>query len=821
MLLNLFGASEFYEFTVEEGSVGGLSFDANVGSLVSLFDGAFIDLQVMENGEWISLSDSDSGLGLIDVLGIFGSSAQVEASELEAGEYRVVYGSTNVLAAGSTINWAVEVTDTSLTDFSGLPGDPISGNVITDPSFVEGEQDQLGIDDLAGLNILVDGVFVDAGTGTVVEGEHGQLTIDADGNYTYEPNGDAESVGQVEVFEYQLVHPDGTTDTANLYIRIDSEDADLVWDDSDLSAPAVTVDANDDLDSAQIEVVNIVTTEEVPTAIQYTSVLLFGGSGTFDFSISDETVSDVTIDVSSSGLANLLTNMNFTLSEMIDGQWVQIADGSDGGLIDIIGIGADSIQATMEALAAGEYRLEVSNAGLGLLTNITAGVSFETTHLTEVVAGDVSGASGNVIVDDHLGSDNTAVSVMNGDGVFVIPGHGGLVVEGEYGQLTIMSNGDYEYVPNGDNLNGIGQTDSFTYKLTHPNGDESEATLTIDLEAHPDSVEGWEDVLAELDVVANDDNGIASIDSTFRVESGGPDASALDESIAANANPFGGSLTRSTSLTFTVDENRETGITLTALSPDIALLSDSLVVTITGPGGFTQSFSGVGGLLGLGGLGVAQELSGLQEGSYDVTATYARPNGISTGGTLSLSYETDSTTFLDEFVAADTSSAIGNVLADDNLGSSFTVLQVEQNGDWVEVVDGTTVIGDHGTLTINADGSYVYEPNSDLEDIGGVDSFTYRLEHPNGTVDDATLSIDVEHGDGPYVPPMMLSSFSLGDMDFGDNADELVFPESEDSIEEGELAASGAESAEEVPMGDFSEPQDPLSDEFDQSSYVY
>ena len=120
----------------------------------------------------------------------------------------------------------------------------------------------------------------------------------------------------------------------------------------------------------------------------------------------------------------------------------------------------------------------------------------------------------------------------------------------------------------------------------------------------------------------------------------------------------------------------------------------------------------------------------------------------------------------------------GNVLADDTLASAFTKFLVQdENGDFVEVSEAKTVIGDHGTLTINPDGSYSYVPNTDFEAINQVDEFTYRLEHPNGTVADATLSITIENGTGPYVPPAPAMAFfddvvALGEFNVSD-ADEM------------------------------------------------
>jgi hypothetical protein len=62
--------------------------------------------------------------------------------------------------------------------------------------------------------------------------------------------------------------------------------------------------------------------------------------------------------------------------------------------------------------------------------------------------------------------------------------------------------------------------------------------------------------------------------------------------------------------------------------------------------------------------------------------------------------------------------------------------------------------------------------------------------------------------------------FSLSDMDDGSGDGDLVLPEFGDSNEEEELVASGSEMMEEVPMGDYSEAQNPLNDELDQNTYV-
>jgi len=173
---------------------------------------------------------------------------------------------------------------------------------------------------------------------------------------------------------------------------------------------------------------------------------------------------------------------------------------------------------------------------------------------------------------------------------------------------------------------------------------------------------------------------------------------------------------------------------------------------------------------------IDQVLENLAAGTYTVRADYTRTAAWWIEEKLTLNVTTETLTHLDEIVASAPVDATGNVLADDTLASVFTKFLVQdENGDFIEVTEAKTVTGDFGTLTINPDGSYTYTPNADLDAINQVDQFTYRLEHPNGTVSDATLAIVIENGTGPYVPPepmMMAMSFGGDDVvplgEFGD-----------------------------------------------------
>jgi len=477
------------------------------------------------------------------------------------------------------------------------------------------------------------------------------------------------------------------------------------------------------------------------------------------FTVEEGHTGDATITVSAGSLVGLFSGAQAQIQIRDEsGDWVTMTSIGDNGILDLIGIGANSAQIEIPDLGPGEYRVigGASGVGIGTLLTVNAGVQFY--DHTTIGGYEAETVTGNVIDENDTVTETTVVTEVNGQPV----GGPGAVINGDHGVLTINPDGSYSYTPN-EVGSAIGQVDAFTYTIEDADGNVDTATLYVGIDSEGQGLI-WTDPTqpAALEMVANDDDGTAVIDSANRVEAGGPSASGT----AAISGGFGGT-SATVTRTFTVDANDEASIKFVASSPDEALQSDSLTVTITGDNGFSQTLTGTSGLFS--GFGVDQVLSGLPAGNYTVTASYSRPGASLLGGTLSLEFTGQSITHLDEFVVNDTDPATGNVLEDDTLGSTYTKFLVDDGtGNFVEVTDGSTIVGDHGTLTINADGSYSYEPNSDLGEIGGVDEFTYRLEHPNGATEDATLSISVGHGDGPFEPPAVglladAISFELAD----------------------------------------------------------
>ncbi|CAK7001426.1 MAG: hypothetical protein KER_00002 [Kerstersia gyiorum] len=434
-----------------------------------------------------------------------------------------------------------------------------------------------------------------------------------------------------------------------------------------------------------------------------------------------------------------------------NGNWKVLEESGSGGLIDIIGIFGGKAKFTINDLPPGEYQVIAAVRGLSVLT--TTKVEGTTTFYdhTEVGSYKVTPVSGNVLDNDAAG-EGAKVTHIDGEQVGA---NGTTTFEGKYGSLTIGANGEFTYTPYDTNGLGIGKVETFEYTIKAADGSESTAEIHIRIDSDGQGLIWPEDPSqpAEVDLVANNDTGETVINSDYLVIQGGPSEQAPSQTIGGI---FAGAVTKTSSVNFTVDPDSKADVKITASSPDELLVSDSLKVTVTGPNGYSKTYTGTGGLFS--NLSVQEMLQGLEAGNYIVTATYQR-SGTGTGGKLELAYETQSVTHLDEYVVKDIQAATGNVLADDHLGSTYTKFLVDNgSGQFVAVANGTTVAGLYGVLTINTDGSYSYAPTSSLADIGKEDVFTYRLEHPNGTSEDATLTIAVEHGTGPFEPEALDSA---------------------------------------------------------------
>ncbi|CRN06907.1 hypothetical protein PYEL_27300 [Pseudomonas sp. URMO17WK12:I11] len=479
----LAGFSKTFTWTVGAGTTADPTLTLNTGSALALLDNATFTLQVKNaSGAWVTLATGNSQ-GLLDlVLLPLGQGLRVDIGELRAGDYRLTVGSGGI-GLLTTVNTTLQVDTTSLTQFTGT-GAATSGNVVTDVG-IDGTTDARGPDSDAVLQVLKGGSYVTAGSATTVQGQYGTLVIRGDGSYTYTPNGSPSSVGKVDVFSYQLVHPNGKSDTANLYVRIDSPQATEVWSNTNYAAPATVVNAVNDVDNTNISLVNLQTSST--TTFSPLSLPVLGTrSATYTTTVAANTTADVQVVLNS---ANLLTLLNGTTLELLKlnpatGQYVTVQTVGGGSLVTLLGGGAGY---TFQNQGAGTYHVRVTAGGIGLLSSLTTTVNATATHLNEFVVGSYTPVTGNLLTDgagaDNLGSPLTVLSVLTAANTFTIPGYNGAIVQGSYGTLVVQADGSYAYTLDaGLSSSVIGQQEVFTYELIHPNGTTDTATLTINLD---------------------------------------------------------------------------------------------------------------------------------------------------------------------------------------------------------------------------------------------------------------------------------------------------------------------------------------------------
>ncbi|MBF7143924.1 MULTISPECIES: BapA/Bap/LapF family large adhesin [Pseudomonas] len=478
----LAGFNKVYAFTVDAGTTADPLLTLATGNAAALYNGATYTLQVQDAaGNWVTLGTANSG-ALLNVQVIAGQAVLVDIAKLLSGNYRLVVASGGI-GVLTNVSSTLQLDVTALNQFVGTAGAVLNGNVVTDVG-TNGSTDVTGPDNGAVVQVLRNGAFVSALTGTTVQGTYGTLSIDGQGNYRYTANGSANSVGKVDVFTYQLVHPNGLSSTANLYVRIDSPQATEVWNSGNLAAPATVVDATFDVASTALSLANRVTTNT--SALGTVNVLLGGGSGAFAFSVAANTVSDLTVSLTSSSLLSLLGSLTLGLYKLntANGQYVLVRSWGGSALVSL---GGGAYGVVVDDQTQGTYQVRLATGGVGVATSINVGLTNVATYTNQFVVSSYTPVAGNLLTDtagggvDVLGSPYTLLSVLAA-GNFVVPGYNGTAITGTYGTLLVKADGSYTYtLAPGQTDAVVGRQDVFTYELTHPNGTVDTATLTVNL----------------------------------------------------------------------------------------------------------------------------------------------------------------------------------------------------------------------------------------------------------------------------------------------------------------------------------------------------
>ncbi|MGF6691824.1 VCBS repeat-containing protein [Metapseudomonas resinovorans] len=355
--------------------------------------------------------------------------------------------------------------------------------------------------------------------------------------------------------------------------------------------------------------------------------------------------------------------------------------------------------------------------------------------------------SGNVLDNDfdvdQFGESLSVVGVRQGASVGTI----GTAFVGTYGTLTLNADGSYTYILDNDDpeveaLRTAGDTlnESFTYTIRDLAGATSTATLTITIQGRNDTP-----LANRVNIVAVEaggtNNGTAGINPTANVLDNDRDVDAGDTKTVVGIR-LG-------------DELSGAGFELVNGSRSIAGLYGTLTIFANGQTLYVVN-NDLAAVQALKPGETLRELFSYRMRDTASDLSIARIN-VTIEGAWDAPVARDNV----NIAVADNGDGLvlnpsGNVLPNDSdidQGDQISVTGIRtgaENGSGVAGSVGSVLLGQYGTLVINADGSYTYTVDSSNPDVLAldllgtlVDRFTYEITDLGGLTDLAQLSIVV------------------------------------------------------------------------------
>jgi len=683
-------------------------------------------------------------------------------------------------------------------DTAGLPGGtPIAGNLLVNDSDPE-----------PNTNLQVTAVIgTAAGTvGGAAAGSFGSLTLNADGTFSYNVNVTNPTVitllagdSRTDTFTYTISDGNGGFDTATVTFTIHGTN----------NAPEALNDANLISEDQPVASGNVITGFRTTGANVSSTIVL---SADTDANGDPLTVTDIRYpDASLPGGA---------IGSAFAGEYGALTIQANGDYSYTL----DNTKQAVQALKVGETRTELFdytvNDGRGSFIEATITIVITGVNDAPVASADVNNitedsavaATGNVLPND-TDVDHNATKTVSG----VAAGTSGSApvgsvatgVIGTYGTLTLNADGSYSYVLDNSKpavqalAAGATAIDTFTYAITDDQGAIAFTTLSITIHGQNDAPEAVADA-------ASINAGGTSVSGDLTPGTIGQDKDVDGDpfTVIGFANANGASGTPGSSLpglygSLQVAANGSHIYTIDNTNPTVVLLraGQSMTETYTytisdGKGGFATSTLTIT-INGRDDLVAANDSATTNEDT-PLTASVAGNDSTMSGGTLTYakasnpshgtvvvnadgSYTyTPATNYsgADSFTYTVTDAASGESLTrtvnltvnpvvdlvaanDSATTNEDTPLTTSVAGNDSTTSGGTLTYAkasnpSHGTVVVNADGSYTYTPATNYN---GTDSFTYTVtDAASGESLTRTVNLTVSPAPAPlkappYFPP--------------------------------------------------------------------
>ncbi len=431
-----------------------------------------------------------------DVFGI--ATTDVEGDVNNTNSLRINIVDDNPIAANDVDNTV---------NTSGNPSSIAYGNVInasntgagglTDPNNQDGVADTIGADinanPVTGVKAGTSpGAPVGGVGGAGVTGTHGILVLNSNGSYSYTPTTLNNPATLTDTFTYQITDGDGDTATATITISI-------------VPSPSITGLGDGAVAGTDGSVLE--SNLAAGTSSAGTGETLVGSFNLFTGAATLNVANALTVGGTNISLAQLTaaSTTNITVTGTSFGTLtITNYDAATGVVTYSYTLSGAQTHGTPQESLNLVVRDNLGNSGAGTLRidiqDDAPIASADTNSVTETgTAAGTSPIAGNVFTNDQIGADGASTApvgpvtgVKAGTGTPTSTGINTGVV-GAYGTLTLQANGSYSYALDNANtvVNGLkaGQTltDTYTYKITDKDGDETSTTLTITINGANDA----------------------------------------------------------------------------------------------------------------------------------------------------------------------------------------------------------------------------------------------------------------------------------------------------------------------------------------------
>ncbi|ULC58956.1 tandem-95 repeat protein [Flaviramulus sp. BrNp1-15] len=730
-----------FDYTVDDGNGG-----TDTGSV--LVDVTPVNDAPVADDELTEMTNEDTPVtinvldGDIDAEGDVLTITEINGSPIAEGETVTVTGGTVTLTGGELVvtpdaDSTVDVSfDYTVDDGNGGTD---TGSVLVDVTPVNDAP--VAIDDLAStdedtpvlIDILsndtdIDGTIDPTSVTAVTSPSNGTISIDpVTGEITYTPDA---GFNGTDTFEYQVCDEDGACTTASVEVTVnDINDAPEAMDDVATTDPTVPV------------VIDILSNDsDIDGTIDPTSVTAVTSPSNGTISIDPVT-----------GEITYTPNAGFSGTDTFE---YQVCD--DDGVCDT---------ATVSVIVPATSLPPVANAD----TNTTLE---DTTLLVD---------SSNGLLSNDTDPNPSDVLVVTEFTVMGVSYPAGTTVALAEGDLTINSDGSYEFVPATDFTGAVPQV---TYTIEDGNGGSDTSTLDLTVTSVNDTPVAIDDVASTdedtpvlIDILSNDtdidgtidptsvtavtspSNGTISIDPVTGEITYTPNAgfNGTDSFEYQVCDEDGACTTASVEVTVNdINDAPEAMDDVATTDPTVPVVIDILsndsdidgtidptsVTAVTSPSNGTISIDPVTG-----------EITYTPNAGFSGTDTFeyqvCDDDGVCDTATVSVIVPATSlppvanadtnTTLEDTTLLVDSSNGLLSNDTDPNPSDVLVVTEFTVMG--VSYPAGTTVALAEGDLTINSDGSYEFVPATDFT--GAVPQVTYTIEDGNGGSDTSTLDLTV------------------------------------------------------------------------------